>query len=79
MGFPGGSVNKEFACSAGDLGLIPGSGTSPGEGNGNSLQYCGLGNHMDRGPWWATVHGVPRIRHDLATKASNHLVIINIL
>ena len=57
-GFPCGSVGKESACNAGDLGLIPGSGRSPGEGNGNPLQYPCLENLMDRGAWWATVHGV---------------------
>ena len=49
MGFPGGSDGKEYACSARDLGLIPGSGRSPGEGNGNPLQYSCLENSMDRG------------------------------
>ena len=68
MGFPGGSVSKEYACSAGDLGLIPGSGRSPGEGNGNPLQCSCLENPMDRGAWLATVHGVTRVRHNLATK-----------
>ena len=48
-GFPGGSDCKESTCSAGDLGLIPGSGRSPGEGNGNPLQYPCLENSMDRG------------------------------
>ena len=48
-GFPGSSVGKESACNAGDLGLIPGSGRSPGEGNGNPLQYPCLENLMDRG------------------------------
>ena len=67
MGFAGGSVGKESACSAGDLGLIPGSGRSPGEGNGNPLQYACLENPMDRGVWQATVHGVTRVGHDLAT------------
>ena len=56
-GLLGGSDSKEFACSAGDLGLMPGSGRSPGEGNGNPLQYSCLGNPMDRGAWRATVHG----------------------
>ena len=51
--FPGGSDGKESACNAGDLGLIPGSGRSPGEGNGNLLQYSCLENSMDRGTWWA--------------------------
>ena len=52
-GCPGGSVGKESACDAGDLGPIPGSGRSPGEGNGNPLQYSGLESPMDRGAWWA--------------------------
>ena len=50
-GFPGGSDGKASACSAGDLGSIPGSGGSPGEGNGNPLDYSYLGNPMDGGPW----------------------------
>ena len=45
-------------ASSGDAGLIPGSGRSPGEGNGNPLQYSCLENAMERGAWWATVHGV---------------------
>ena len=61
-------MGKESACIAGDLGLIPGLGRSPGEGNGNPLQYSCLENPMDRGAWWATVHGVARVRHDLVTK-----------
>ena len=60
MGFPGGSEVKAAACSVGDLGLIPGSGRSPGEGNGNSLQYSCLENPMDGGAWWAIVHGVAK-------------------
>ena len=66
-GFPGSSAGKESAYSAGDLGLIPGSGRFPGEGNGNPLQYSCLENPMDRGAWQATVHVVTRIRHNLAT------------
>ena len=58
MGFPGGSVVKNLPANIGDMGLIPGLGRSPGEGNGNPLQYSCLGNSMDRGAWWATVHGV---------------------
>ena len=54
--------------NAGELGSIPGSGRSPGEGNGNPLQYSCLENPMDRGAWWATVQGVSRVGHDLATK-----------
>ena len=60
MGFPGG-FSKESACTAGDLGSIPGLGRSPGEGNGNPLQCSCLGNPIDRGAWWATVHRVARI------------------
>ena len=55
MGFPGGSGNKGSAFNVGDLGLIPGSGRSPGEGNGYPLQYSCLGNPMDRGAWQVTV------------------------
>ena len=58
QGFPGGSEVKASACNAGDLGSIPGLGRSPGEGNGNPLQYSCLENPMDGGSWWATVHGV---------------------
>ena len=60
LGFPGGSNGKESACNAGDLGSIPRWGRSPGEGNGNPLQYSCLENPMDRGAWWATVHGVTK-------------------
>ena len=59
-GCPGSSVGKELACYAGDLSLIPGSVRSPEEGNGNSLQYSCLENPMDRGAWWAAVHGVSK-------------------
>ena len=54
----GGSDGEEPACNAGDLGLIPVSGRSPGEGNSYALQYYCLKNPMDRGAWWATVHGI---------------------
>ena len=50
-------IGKESACKAGEAGSIPGSGRSPEEGNGNSLQYSCLGNPMDGGAWWAIVHG----------------------
>ena len=66
MAFPGGSVIKNPPANAGDTVSIPGS--EPGKENGNPLQYSCLGNPMDRGAWWATVHGVPRVGHDLATK-----------
>ena len=52
QGFPGGSDGKESTCNMGDLGSIPGSGRSPGEGNGNPLQYSCLENLMERGAWW---------------------------
>ena len=60
LGFPGGSNGKESACSERDLGSIPGSGSSLGEGNGNPLHYSCLENSMDRGAWWAAVHGVAK-------------------
>ena len=56
----GGSVEKNLSVNAGDMGSILGLGRSPGEGNGNPLQYPRLGNPMDRGAWWATVHGVAK-------------------
>ena len=56
-GFPGDSHGKESACNVGDLSLIPVSGRSPGEGNGNPLQHSCLENPMDRGACWATIHG----------------------
>ena len=58
--FNGGSDGKASAYNAGDLGSIPGLGRSPGEGNGNPLQYSCLENPMDGGAWWATVHGVAK-------------------
>ena len=60
LGFPGGSAVKSPPASAGDAGLIRGSGRSPGEGNGNPLQYSGMENPMDRGAWWTTVQGVAK-------------------
>ena len=57
MSFPGDIDGKEFSCNAGELGSISGSGRSPVEGNGNPLQYTGLGNPIDRGAWGATVMG----------------------
>ena len=63
QGFPGGLDSKESACNAGDLGSVPSSGRSPGEGNGYPIQYSCLENPMDRGAWRATVRGVAK-RHD---------------
>ena len=66
MGFPGGSDGIESACNAGELDSILGLGRSLGGGNGNPLQYSFLENPMNRVAWQAAVHGVPRVRHDLA-------------
>ena len=63
--FPGGSSGKESACNPRDLGSIPGSGRSPGGRNGNPLQNSCLENSMDRGAWWATVHGVAKCQTQL--------------
>ena len=60
MGFPHSSVGKESASRAGDLGLTPGLGRSPGVGHGNPLQYSGLENSTDRGAWRARVHRVAK-------------------
>ena len=60
VGAPGGSDAEESACWAGDLGSIPGSGRSPGGGNGKPLQYSCLENPLDRGAWWAPVRGVTK-------------------
>ena len=62
LGSPGGSDNKESACNAGDAGSIPGLGGSPGEGNGNPLQYSCMENPVDRGAWWAATYGVAQSR-----------------
>ena len=59
-GLPWASDGRDSACNAGEQGLIPESGRSPGEGNGNPLQYSCKENYMDRGGWWATVHGVAK-------------------
>ena len=66
-GFPDGSVGKESACNAGDTGdasSIPGLERSPGGGPGNPFQYSRLENPVDRGVWWATIHGVTRVGQD---------------
>ena len=62
----GGSDGEESACNVGDPGSISGSGRSPGEGNGNLLWYSCLENPMDRGSWWATVHGVSKSESGLS-------------
>ena len=60
LGFPGGSAVKNLPANAGDVGWIPGSGRSPGEGNDNLCHYSCLGNPMDRGAWQTTVHGITK-------------------
>ena len=65
-GFPGGSAVKNLPANAGDLGLMPESGRSSGEGNGNPLQYSCLGDPIDRGAWWAIVHTVAKSRAQLS-------------
>ena len=69
---------QETTCSIGDLGLIPGLGRSPGEGNGNPLQSC-LKNPMGRGDWWATVRGVAKSRTRLSnfTTLSSYLLFLS--
>ena len=76
MGFPGGSMVKSLPENAGDAGgtsSIPGSRRSPGEGNGNPLRYSCLGNPMDRGAWWAAVHGVPKGQKRVTDWAPRHV------
>ena len=64
LDYPGGAEVKVSACNVGDLGSIPGSGRSPGEGNNNPLQYSCLENPMDGGAWWTTVYGLQKVGHD---------------
>ena len=70
-GFPGGSEGKASAYNVGDPGLIPGSGRSSGEGNGNPLQYSFLENPKDGGAWWATVHRVAKSQTRLSDLTFN--------
>ena len=79
LSFPSGSDGKESACNTGEPGSIPGLGRSPGEGNGNLLQYSCLENPMDRGAWWAPVHGVIRVRHDLVIIPNQIFVFQNVV
>ena len=64
QGFPSGSEVKASACNEGDLGSIPGLGRSPGEGNGNPLQYSCLENTVDRGAWWVQSTELQTVGHD---------------
>ena len=76
--FLSGSMVKNLPANAGDACSIPGSERSPGEGNGNPLQYSCLENPLNRGAWWATVHGVARVRHDLVTEQQNNNDVLQI-
>ena len=76
LGFTGGSAGKESVCNAGDLGLIPGLGRSPGEENGNPRQYSCLENPMDRETWRAIVYGVAK---ELDTTEHAHMAKYKIL
>ena len=73
LGIPVWLSGKEYACNAGDLGLIPGLGTSLAEENGNPLEYCCLGNTMDREVWRAKVTGSQRVRHQHSHWACTHM------
>ena len=80
LDFPGCSAGKNQSANAGDTGeagLIPGSGGSPGGGNGNLLQYSCLGNPMGRGAWWAIVHGVTKSQTGLNDWAHTHTVLLS--
>ena len=74
--FPGGSEGKASACNAGDPGLIPGSGRSPGEGNGNPRQYSCLENPMDGGAWWATDHRVENSWTQLSDFTFSFIIVV---
>ena len=76
--FPGGSDGKASDCNFRYPGLIPGLGKSPGEGNGNPLQYSCLGNPMDRGTWWATVHEITK-ESDMAWQLNNKIYLLRLL
>ena len=77
-GFPGGSEGKVSACNVEDLGLIPGLGRSPGEGNGNPLQYSCLENYRDGGAWWATVHWITKSRTWLSNFTSLNFTLLRL-
>ena len=77
MSFPGGSDGKASAYNVGDPGLISGLGRSPGEGNGNALQYSWLENPKDRGAWWATVHAWGRKELDTTERLHFHFHLVH--
>ena len=72
QGFPGGSVVKNLPAKQETVGPIPALERTPGEGNGNPFQYCCLGNHVDRGAWWASVHGVAK-EQDVTVQLNNNM------
>ena len=71
-------MGEESACNGGVRGLITRLGRSPGGGNGNPLQYYCLENPLDRGAWWATVHRVARVGHNLVTKPANYDMLLKV-
>ena len=77
LGLCCGSDGNESVCNAGDPSLIPGLERSPGEGNGNPLQESCLENPTDRGAWWATAHGIARVRRDWVTNTTQPLALSN--
>ena len=77
MDFPGSSVGKESVCNAGHPSLIPGSGRSPGEGNGYPIQYSCLENSMDRRAWQATVHGVAKSQTSVTNTFTTFIQVLN--
>ena len=79
MGFPCGSVVKNLPANVGDADSIPGSGKSPGKGNGNPLQYSCLGNPLGRGAWCATVHGVTKSQTRLSNWAWNACLVMMVV
>ena len=76
MSFPHNTIGKESACNSEDLGSIPGLGRCLGEGSGYPLQYSGLQNSMNRGAWWASVHGVTKSQTPLSNLHFNTLEVI---
>ena len=79
MVFPQSSIGKESACNAGDPGSVPRLGRFPGVGHGNPLQYSCLENSMDRGGWWATVHGVTKSLAQMSELIHTQQVMFKIL
>ena len=75
-GLPGGSAVKDLPANAGDADLIPGSGRSPRDGNGNPFQYSCLGSPMDRGVWWGTLYGLAKSQTRLSKQQQVYFIYI---